>query len=344
MIRARRGIQVAVAGLVMSGLCLTAAPAFAETTGSDTGVTGAYPDIPDAPAWYAASRPAPYSTDGYQRASDQAVDDSVWFEKVLYFMPNGNAPESTDGSLSPDIRVTTFTTVNLFGDARRVDPEALVLSISEPFQKMSTGIGTTLTTGIVLPADPNSTDVNATAPTVRFLGHGMVQVRRPGFPSSCDAIDPVNFIIQTAMLGENSYKYAVELNVTFGDRKVLRNQVCAGKGKSVSENDRSSKPDPISSQLAKAEESTKSSVKKDLNAAVDKVKPKTKNATELTTVIGWGFAILVLLGVVMLASGKFRSRQAERREKFDNFGHPEGHADRANTREPAAKKTGYGRS
>lgn len=350
MIRARRGIQVAVAGLVMSGLCLTAAPAIAETTASDTGVTGAYPNIPDAPAWYSDSRPAPYSTDGYQRASDQAVDDSVWFEKVLYFTPNGTAPESTDGSLSPDIRVTTFTTGPLFGDARHVDSEALVLSISDPFQKMSADIGTTLTTGIVLPADPNSTDVNATAPTVRFLGHGMIQLRRPGFPSSCDAIDPVNFIIETAMLGENSHKYAVELNVTFGDRKVLRNQVCAGKGKTASNQGEAA----VSSGVKQTEKNTKtkvanekSKVKSDIATAKSKAKEK-KSEMAMSGLIAI-VVCAILLAVVVL--GTFLVKKFRPSTGHYDDGRPitpggdsgPGELGHGNAKKSSARKSGYGR-
>lgn len=350
--RPKRHLLLVITGVLISAFTspLMAAPALASTPTSTSDTSGAFPVIPNAPAWYSTSQPAPYSTDGYQRASDQAVDDSVWFEEVLYFMPTGRASESTDGSLSPDIRVTTFTTGHLFGAARRVDPEALVLSISEPFQKMAAGIGTTLTTGIVLPADPNSTDVNAASPTVRFLGHGMVQVRRPGFPSSCDAIDPVNFIIQTAMLGENSYKYAVELNVTFGDREVLRNQVCGSKVKGAITKGESA----VSAKVKQTEKDTKtkiaddkSKVKSDVAAAQSKAKEK-KSEVALSGLIAIVVCALsiaaVLLGVTLVK--KFRPSTGYYDDgrpvnpKGDSGPDELGHG---NAKQSAPRKSGYGR-
>lgn len=350
----RRSIQAAIVGLVMSALCFTAAPALAAAPTSTSDTSSTFPVVPNAPAWYSTSQPAPYSASGYGQVSGQGRDDSVWFEQVAYYAPSGAAPKSVDGSRPADIEVTNFGVVTLFSPLI-MDPEVAILNVSDPFPQMITDLGTSMTTGIVLPVDPNSPRANDAFPTVRFLGRGLVEVRRPAFPSSCNAVDPETFTVETAMLGENGYKYGVELNVTFGDRGALRKQVCAGMGKTISIGIGGATS--ISSKVAGAKKSVttkatdakksvktkvadvKTGVKKDLSKAANKLKLKAYS----------GALAVVLVSLLVLAAlllGLHLFRKLRRPNDHNNDGtsiRPERDSTGGASRTKSASKSGYGR-
>jgi hypothetical protein len=153
--------------------------------------------------WIHNASPFPYATGARPSSTIDSKTDGF---SALYFLPDGRGPDTGQ----TDLTLSYLAPITLTGEPTAEGSIETIDFNFASFGQLEAQLGTRFIDAQTITADPK----HAQAPDVELYGSLLTVVR----PACKSPLDPRNYDIQVALLGDNGYRYSAEIDVTFGKR------------------------------------------------------------------------------------------------------------------------------